>query len=399
MSDRIVIYIGGFEFPDGNAATQRVLANAHILKHAGYQTVFIGIDRSLDYSIGLSDRPKEIQGFTYWSKPYPKSITHWGNYLTSIRAFKKVAHAYTNIHAVISYNYPAFAMERIRGFCKKNNILFLSDCTEWPLNDSGNILYRAIKSFDTKMRMHFSNTHADGLILASHYLANLYPKTQKAVVPSLVPDALSKKHPNANQRTANEIPHLVYAGIPFRLGSIIQSTNELKDRLDLVVDLLFKIDKENIPFHFDIYGITKEEYISSIPRHKEKVHSLQKRIIFHGRCNKEKLLERIRISDFSIFLREKTRVTEAGFPTKFSESMVCGTPVITTNTSDLENYLNEGKNGYFLDLRDLEIAKEKLKTILLTSKQDRKAMKKYTIENNPLALSKWLHSFDGLLDR
>jgi glycosyltransferase involved in cell wall biosynthesis len=56
-------------------------------------------------------------------------------------------------------------------------------------------------------------------------------------------------------------------------------------------------------------------------------------------------MEAIRSADFSVFLRERSRVTTAGFPTKFVESMAVGTPVITTITSDLEQYLRDGENG------------------------------------------------------
>ena len=39
----------------------------------------------------------------------------------------------------------------------------------------------------------------------------------------------------------------------------------------------------------------------------------------------------------------------AGFPTKISESISFGVPVITTVTSDLEDYVFDNENGYFLD--------------------------------------------------
>ena len=59
-------------------------------------------------------------------------------------------------------------------------------------------------------------------------------------------------------------------------------------------------------------------------------------------------------SDFSILLREVTRGTTAGFPTKVVESMSCGTPMITTRTSDLSNYIETGKNGFFVEIEDMD---------------------------------------------
>ena len=39
----------------------------------------------------------------------------------------------------------------------------------------------------------------------------------------------------------------------------------------------------------------------------------------------------------------------AGFPTKVSESISLGIPVITNNTSDLKKYICNGVNGYMIE--------------------------------------------------
>ena len=62
-----------------------------------------------------------------------------------------------------------------------------------------------------------------------------------------------------------------------------------------------------------------------------------------------------------MFLRDDNRVTKAGFPTKFVESISAGVPVITNKTSDLEYHLKNGENGFLLGNNienDLKIAIE-----------------------------------------
>ena len=44
----------------------------------------------------------------------------------------------------------------------------------------------------------------------------------------------------------------------------------------------------------------------------------------------------------------------AGFPTKISESISYGTPVITTRTSDIDSYLQDGEMAVFIDQDDLK---------------------------------------------
>jgi glycosyltransferase involved in cell wall biosynthesis len=43
----------------------------------------------------------------------------------------------------------------------------------------------------------------------------------------------------------------------------------------------------------------------------------------------------------------------AGFPTKVSESISCGTPVICTDTSDLRQYIQNGYNGFVCEIENL----------------------------------------------
>ena len=71
-------------------------------------------------------------------------------------------------------------------------------------------------------------------------------------------------------------------------------------------------------------------------------------IIFHGRISHMEALEIIKRANYSCFFRIPDRVTTAGFPTKFSEAISCGTPVITNRSSNIADYLS-GENGYLVD--------------------------------------------------
>lgn len=47
QSKGTIIYVGGFELPDKNAAAQRVLSIAKILRELGYDVIFLGVDKTL----------------------------------------------------------------------------------------------------------------------------------------------------------------------------------------------------------------------------------------------------------------------------------------------------------------------------------------------------------------
>ena len=87
-------------------------------------------------------------------------------------------------------------------------------------------------------------------------------------------------------------------------------------------------------------------------------------------------------SDFTILLRDSKVSTNAGFPTKVSESLALGVPVLSNITSDLCNYIIDGKNGFVLkDPNDNKKNLEIMKRILLLDYSQINAMKLLTFED------------------
>ena len=47
MNKEYILYIGGFELPDKNAAAHRVLSNAKALRDSGKNVILVGINKDL----------------------------------------------------------------------------------------------------------------------------------------------------------------------------------------------------------------------------------------------------------------------------------------------------------------------------------------------------------------
>ena len=82
----------------------------------------------------------------------------------------------------------------------------------------------------------------------------------------------------------------------------------------------------------------------------------------------------------------------AGFPTKFSESISCGVPVITTQTSDLSDYLQDGITGFWLE-KDIEKSVNKI--FKTKDIQNLKRMKK-NINSNQFYYKNYVEKFEQL---
>lgn len=182
MSKGTIIYIGGFELPDRNAAAHRVLANGKILRELGYEVVFLGVDGT--QATGAELLRSDFFDFECWSVPYPAGVVAWLKYilgLTSILKFLKKRRT-DRVVGVICYNYPAVAQGRIKFLCQRAGMKMIADATEWYEASAGSFIHRVVKFLDTSLRMHIVHRLADGIFTTSKYLTEFYASREKVIV-------------------------------------------------------------------------------------------------------------------------------------------------------------------------------------------------------------------------
>ena len=326
---KTIICIGGFKMPDKNAAAHRVLNDAKALKEYGYNTVFIDIDKNADANI--------LNTLNVYSEFDTYSISNTRKRAVNIDDFKKIYDVYkNNVVGVIAYNYPSLALLKLSRFCKKNNIFIAGDVTEWYEASGKNLLFRIIKKIDIDMRMKVIHPRLDGIIAISNYLSEYYSKDTEVVrIPPLTDNSSEKCEKDNDLRSDNTL-RIVYAGSP----------GYTKDKLNRIIEGIYKCNYKKILFI--IIGITEKQFLEYYPEEKEILKKLGNNIIFKGRVSHDEVIENLNSSDYTLFYREETRLTKAGFPTKFSESISCGIPVITNGSSDLSEYITGDRNGFLL---------------------------------------------------
>jgi len=338
---KTIVYIGGFELPDKNAAAHRVINNSKAFRELGYKVVFIDASKDNNTSIDILKTKKEYFGFDTYSVPYPNRAKAWLNYLTDIKSFVKVIEKQHEVYMVILYNFQAIAMRKMMSYCKRKGIKCCADVTEWRSAKGEGIAYRILKDSDTWYRMKVLHKKLDGLIVISSYLKRYYSKQANvALVPTLV-DTSEEKWNNPYKKSEDTL-RLVYAGNP-----------GLKDRLDILISALLKVDRSYV---LDIVGVTKEQFLQYFPEFTDTI-SKNKDIIFHGRVSHREALDYVKRANYSCFFREKDRVSNAGFPTKLAEALTCGTPVLTNKTSDIGKYTNTSQGIVINDINDSSLIK------------------------------------------
>ena len=277
---------------------------------------------------------------------------------------------------IVRYGSPGLAIfdYALLKFCKKHKYPVVADVVDWLSSNGNNLFFDIIKTMDTFLEKAIFNRKSDGVITIGTYLANYY-KTHGCRNVLIIPP-IAEKYKGDFRIPSAETVNIVYAGIPFRLGKRIKSPDEVKDRLDLAVLALAGVNESVV---FNIYGLTQKEYLTAYPDHDSIIKKKSDCFLFHGKKSMETVQNAVNQGDLTILLRNKKRSTNAGFPTKVVESLTLGTPVITTDTSDLRKYILPGRNGFIVKIDDLQGLQIQLDNAIRYYKQHRKEMRENCI--------------------
>lgn len=364
-----VLYLGGFELPDKNAAAQRVMAIGKTLRDIGCHVSFLGLTRA---SNGYCD---VYDGFVCESLPYPSNTKDWLYHITEFVNTDKIDSYHPDY--VILYNFPAIASMKILRHCHKHGINVLHDTTEWEQAESFSFK-DCIKRLDIFLRMRYCLTKMDGVIVISRFLYDYYsPKVNTVLIPPTV-DLEDAKWCRKRELGADDTVRLVYAG---------NAGSKIKDRLDYVVEAISKFNN----FLLTVVGLTKEQYEDDFG----KLPSNCNNICFFGRIPHKEAVKAVCDADFQVLIRENTLKNRAGFPTKFVESITCCTPLIATLSSNIADYLVDEKNGFIVEGHNS--LDKVLERISLLSKEDRIEMKSYCRDNNPFDYRNYTSEINKLL--
>jgi glycosyltransferase involved in cell wall biosynthesis len=340
-----ILYVGAFRFPTGDAAAQRVLGIAKALAAAGYR-VCIGSGSATGREQDRSPNGDYIyQGFLYTPLGYLRSqsmspLSRVWRYCTAGKSVVNWVEtlADDNCAAVIVYSPGCELIWRLLPLCKKRAVPLIVDVTEWqdgtqlPGGRWGPI------RFDQEICMRYLQKQASGIIAISSYLQTYYEaRTRPAIrIPPLV-DLREPKWQVGDDSCANRPLRIVYAGTP----------GKRKDLFREIVRGFRLASRGRDGMEFHVLGGADPNMLDGMGT--AAAGGASGRIVWHGQVPHELVPQYLAAADFSVLLRRPERYAMAGFPTKVVESLATGTPVIVNHTSDLSEYIRDGKEGIVVD--------------------------------------------------
>lgn len=362
-----IAYVGPFPFPWGLAGSRRMCGVARSLAEAGYRVVVGGGDASpVDYKslgegevdgsityIGLGESPEK--GASVLQKS-ARIFLSWGARTVTWLDAQPVKPTH-----VFVYGGSAQYMLRLLPWCKRNKVKLVADVVEWydPRQMSGGRFGPFNLSAQLALRYLYSK--CDGVVAISSLLERHYSNEGCPVVrvpPTL--DVRGYKLLERDSSPASSRLTLVYAGTP---GN--------KDLLANVIAGVDRVDPQGIRVRLLVMGPTLQQ-VKGLFHGRDIPPSVE----VLGRVPQAEVANYITMADFSVLLREPARFANAGFPTKFVESLANGTPVIANLTSDLGLYLRDGIEGMVCSDHSVDAFVVALKRALELTPEQRLLMRK-----------------------
>lgn len=384
-----ILYVGGFRLPNFNASAVRVMENAWLLKYLGYNVIILGKLQEVDGKIISCEQYDDFECYDIRQPFLEHTYTSYTKSIASIDAVVKHIGS-EKVKAIIAYNYPAFSLDKLVTYSRKNGIIPVADLTEW-YGWEGKRIDRNIRRFiDTQYRMRVVAKRVANVICAGSYLEEFFKGLNTVSWPFCVNTELERWQ-LSDSIHVNNPRTFVYSGSP--------GIGMSKDKINLIIEILYDLKIEGRNFKYVVLGITKAQYLEYFKTHKKMIEFMGESIDFRGHVPHKEALSTLKSADFSLFIRPDNRVSHAGFPTKVMEAFTSGIPTITNATSDIPHYIKNGINGFIFKSSEAEDIKATLLESLKMSDDELFAMKLQCREHNPFAIENFKNNIEAFFDR
>lgn len=334
-----ILIITNYPFPYGLAQTNRLIAMAKGLIHAGADVKVIitkatesknkirnvntsGIYEGVpfQYSTSTTVRPSGTFSRLKW---YFIGFLNTFGILSHEHKIQKVDAVFIgvtkNLHTFLFFIY-----------CKLKGIKFLQERSEYPF-----LSYS--KSFIGRLKLSiYLNLVCklfDGFVVISkslelYFKPYLRSKTRVYLLPILVEtERFSKK--------VKEIkPCISYCG----------SMQGDKDGVPILIEAFRKIADDYPEAELHLIGSTEFDGFVEL-ENKAREYKLESRIVFTGRIEREQMPELLSTARILALARPYTKQAEGGFPTKLGEYLATGRTTIVTAVGDIPDYLTHKVNA------------------------------------------------------
>lgn len=350
-----VIFGDSFTFPDGTAATNRVHTYAkgflendisiHVICFASeYNTVGDGIINGIYFYHPFGQR-KRSKYFVVRS--FQKLLKYFRTFRLIGKINKDNKIEAINIWSSVFWTH-LFAWLLVRVYRTR----FILECSEHPLRHyQGGNLNRKIGTY----KFIIESNLLDGVFCISRFLIEFYKShgmNQRKLL--LLPSTVDAERFNHNFTSPLPFKYILYCG----------SLTILKDGLNILIESFAKISEKfhdvNLVLIGRFYSGKDEKIIKDLIINL----NLTERVVLLGLLPRTTIPAYLNNAEILTLARPKSMVADAGFPSKVTEYLATGRPVVVTKVGEIPEYLFDNQNAFLSEPDSVDGFAEKLDSVL-----------------------------------
>ncbi len=361
MKPKAFIILGdSFTFPEGDAATNRVYTYAKGLSENGV-TVHVVCFRN-DYvnkHYGVTDGIIYHLPFRQSSRSQYFIIRRLNNlekYLNTLRLFLSIRRE-SRIDSIITYtirkNTQLFAYFLAKAF---HSSLIL-ERSEHPFKS-----YRTPFAEKTagRFRVIFEILFSDYIFCISDYLIQFYRQNGAGTKKLFkVPSTVDVTRFDSRVDRKLRYKYICYAG----------SLTREKDGVDILIRSFALIKSDFNDVNLVLVGKADTNEDEAFFRKLVTELDIKDRVLFTGKLPRNDIPAYICNAELLALARPRSIVADAGFPSKVSEYLSTGRPVVVTKVGEIPAYLTDGQNAFLADPDSVSDFAEKLRLALMDEAQ------------------------------
>lgn len=350
-----VIFGDSFTFPEGNAATNRVYTFAKGFTENGISVHVVCFENEY-----MNNYNGIIGGIRYYH-PYGQTkrsnffiIRRWLKFLKYIKAFVLVRgiNKKDKIIAINLYTYSF--LTQLFAFCLAKSFktkIIIERCEHPMRNYKDKIFDQMYGNF----KLALETKLYDGIFCISSYLIDFYKnrgfsQRKLFLVPSTVDTGRFNHHFNSP--------------LPFRYILYCGSLTILKDGVNILIESFTKISDKYPEINLVLIGKGDSFEDERIIRDLVVALNIDKRVIFLGQLSRTEIPVYLSNAKILALARPQSIVADAGFPSKLTEYLATGNPVVVTKVGEIPVYLKDNENAFLSEPDNANAFADKLDYVL-----------------------------------
>lgn len=351
----LVIFGDAFTFPEGNAATNRVHTYAKGFLENGIKVHVICFGSTYNNEgDGIFQNISFYHPFGSRQRSKYFLVRRWHKilkYFTTIKLIKRI-HSEERIIALNSWTNLLHTQLFIYILSRIMGIKVIQEHSEHPLrNYQGNPL----RKLNGNIRSYIDTRLGNGIFCISQYLIDFYAsKGVKKEKLFLVPSTVD----TCRFLDGNSSP------LPFKYILYCGSLTFRKDGVHILIESYKKIYERYPDIRLVLIGkgdSGKEE--NMIKELVEKL-GLTNKVCFLGQLPRTAIPAYLKNATILALARPKSIVADAGFPSKLTEYLATGNPVVVTDVGEIPVYLKDNQNAFLSEPDNAESFSDKLRYVL-----------------------------------